>query len=207
VAFGMKCQHRLGKWLRRTARASLVAVLAALGDGRSAAADPHTLVLDPAATKILFTLGATLHTVEGSLRLSHGEVRFDSAGGAASGEIVLDARSAETGNSSRDAKMHREILESERFPSIVLHAGELELVSHSETDAQVRLRGMLELHGQSLPFELPASLTAHGDRLEIAATFRVPYVDWGMQDASNFLLRVDRFVDVKVSAEGTLGAP
>jgi len=203
----MKCEHRLRERLRRTARASLVAVLAALANGRSATADPRVLVLDPAATKILFTLGATLHTVEGSVRLSRGEVRFDSAGGAASGEIVVDARSAETGNSSRDANMHRTVLESERFPSIVLHAGELELLSHSESDAQVRLRGMLELHGQSLPFELPASLSAHGDRLEIAASFRVPYVEWGMRDASNFLLRVDRFVNVKVSAEGTLGAP
>jgi len=203
----MKGQHTPQAWLRRTAWASLVAVLAALAAGRPATADPRILVLDPATTKILFTLGATLHTVEGSVRLSHGEVRFDSAGGAASGDIVVDARSAETGNSSRDANMHRDVLESERFPSIVLHAGELDLLSRSETDAQVRLRGVLELHGQSLPFELPASLTAHGDRLVIAATFRVRYVDWGMRDASNLLLRVDRFVNVTVNAEGTLGAP
>jgi polyisoprenoid-binding protein YceI len=194
-------------WLRCVARAWLIAGLVLLAAGQPATAEEQILALDPAATKISFTLGATLHTVDGSVGLSHGELRFDPAGGAASGEIVLDARTAQTGNSSRDTKMQRDVLESERFPTIVFRAGALELLSRSETSAQVRLRGTLELHGQSLPFELPAMLTAHGDRLGIASTFRVPYVDWGMRDASNFLLRVDRFVDVTVSAEGTLGPP
>jgi len=185
----------------------LVAVLVPFTLVGPAPAEEQTLTLDPAATQISFTLGATLHTVDGSLRLSHGELRFDPAGGAASGEIVLDAQAAQTGNASRDTKMHREVLESERFPSIVFRAGELELLSRGETAAQVRLRGRLELHGQSLPFELPATLAAHGDRLEILSSFRVPYLDWGMQDPSNFLLRVERFVDVTVHAEGRLGPP
>ncbi|HBZ70266.1 MAG TPA: YceI family protein [Deltaproteobacteria bacterium] len=188
----------------RAAGAWLAAALVALAAGWPAAAEEQILALDPAATKIAFTLGATLHTVDGSVRLSRGEVRFDPAGGAASGEIVLDARSAQTGNASRDANMHRDVLESERFPTIVFRAGELEVLSRDETSAQVRLRGTLELHGQSLPFELPATLAAHGDRLGIAATFRVPYVDWGMRDPSRFLVRVDRFVDIAVSAEGRL---
>ncbi|HME72294.1 MAG TPA: YceI family protein [Myxococcota bacterium] len=193
--------------LRRAASAWLVAGLVLLAAGRPAAAEEQILALDPAVTKISFTLGATLHTVDGSVQLAHGELRFDPAGGAASGEIMVDARTAQTGNSSRDANMHRDVLESERFPTIAFRAEGLELLSRSETKAQVRLRGTLDLHGQSLPFELPATLTAQGDRLGIAATFRVPYVDWGMRDASNFLLRVDRFVDVTVSAEGTLGSP
>ncbi len=200
----MKRKGRALSSLRRAAGAWLMGALVALAAGWPAAAEEQTLALDPAATKIAFTLGATLHTVDGSVRLSHGEIRFNPAGGAASGEIVLDARSAQTGNASRDANMHRDVLESERFPTIVFRAGELELLSRDETSAKVRLQGTLELHGQSLPFELPATLAAHGDRLGIAATFRVPYVDWGIRDPSRFLLRVDRFVDVAVSAEGTL---
>ncbi len=191
---------------RRAAGAGLIFLLL-LSQGPSRAAEEQRLALDPAATKISFTLGATFHTVEGIVGLAHGELRFDPAGGAASGEIVVDARSAQTGNSSRDANMHRDVLESERFPTIVFRAQGLELLSRSDANAQVRLRGTLDLHGQSHPFELPATLTARGDRLGIAASFRVPYVDWGMRDESRFLLRVDRFVDVTVSAEGMLGPP
>lgn len=203
----MKRKKRVLFFLRCAASALTLVGLVALAGVRTAAAEEQILALDPTATKIAFTLGATLHTVDGSVRLSHGEVRFDPAGGTASGEIVVDARSAQTGNSSRDANMHRDVLESERFPTIVFRASALDLLSREEASAKVQLRGTLDLHGQSLPFELPATLTEHGDRLSIAATFRVPYVDWGMRDASNFLLRVDRFVDVTVSAEGTLGAP
>ena len=203
----MKREARIMRPLRRAAGTWLITGLVLLGAGRSAAAEGQLLALDPAATKISFTLGATLHTVDGSVRLSQGELRFDPGGGAASGEIVVDARTAQTGNSSRDGRMQRDILESERFPMIVFRAEELMLVTRSEASAQVRLRGTLVLHGQSLPLELPATLTAQGDRLSIATRFRVPYVDWGMQDPSNFLFRVDRFVDVTVSAEGTLGSP
>lgn len=195
------------KQRRRAAGAWLIAGLILFGFGQPAAAEGQTLALDPAATKISFTLGATLHTVEGSVGLSRGALRFDPEGGAASGEIVVDARSAQTGNSSRDARMQRDILESERFPTIVFQAESLTVVARSEASAQVRLRGTLGLHGQSLPFELPATLTAQGDRLKVATHFRVPYVDWGVQDPSNFMLRVDRFVEVTVSAEGTLGSP
>jgi polyisoprenoid-binding protein YceI len=203
--------RRWGKVVRpllHLASAGIVAgVLVPLALAQTPASEARTLTLDPAATKITFTLGATLHTVEGSVELSHGEVRFDPAGGAASGEVVMEARTAQTGNSSRDARMQREVLESARFPTIVFRAESLELLSRSEAGAQVRLRGSLDLHGRSLPFELPAALTARGDRVSIAATFRVPYVDWGIEDPSNFLLRVDRFVDVAVKAEGTLESP
>ena len=193
--------------LRRATRVALGMGLVALAVGRSVAADERILTIDAAATKIAFTLGATFHTVHGAVQLAHGEIRFDSAGGTASGEIVVDARSAQTGNSSRDANMQRDVLESERFPTIVFRVEALELLSRSETNAQVRLRGTLDMHGQRVAWELPATLTTHGNHLAIASSFRVPYVDWGMHDPSSFLLRVDRFVDVSVSAEGTLGLP
>jgi polyisoprenoid-binding protein YceI len=195
------------RFLRRAARAWLGAGLVALAAVRVASADERILTIDAAATQIEFTLGATFHAVHGSLQLAHGEIRFDPVGGAASGEFVLDARSAQTGNSSRDANMQRDVLESERFPTMVFRAEALELLARSETNAQVRLRGTLEMHGQRLPWELPATLVTQGDRLAIASRFRLPYVEWGMHDPSSFLLRVDRFVDVTVRAEGTLGSP
>ena len=37
--------------------------------------------------------------------------------------------------------------------------------------------------------------------------FEVAYVDWGMRDYSNFVLRVDRHVTVTVHAEGALATP
>jgi len=168
----------------------------------SAGAAPQRLTLDPGATTIAFTLGATLHTVAGQLRLVAGEIRFDPDTGSASGEIVVDATSARTGLAARDRNMHRDVLESERYPRIVFRAERLRSLRREARGARVELAGVLEMHGQRHPLVLPVRVEAAGESVAIETSFRVPYVDWGMQDYSSFLLRVDRFVDVTVGASG-----
>ena len=74
----------------------LVALLLVIPFGGAAHAAEQTLTLDPAATRIGFELGATLHSADGSGKPERGAIRFDPDGGAASGEIVLDATSAST---------------------------------------------------------------------------------------------------------------
>src|ERR1700704_5708041 len=81
--------------------------------------------LDPAQTKIEFKLGSTLHTVEGTFKLKSGAIRFDPATGKMSGSIVVDATSGESGNGGRDRKMHREILESGKYPEIIFTPNEV----------------------------------------------------------------------------------
>jgi polyisoprenoid-binding protein YceI len=171
-----------------------------------AGAGEQTLTLDPEATTIAFTLGATLHSVEGTLRLASGALRFDLLTGVASGEIDVDARSASTGLASRDAHMHHDVLESERYPTIAFRAARLRVVHRDPTTTVVELEGELDLHGQPRPFALPAKLAFEGDRVSIDASFRVPYVDWGVPDYSSFILRVDRFVDVRVASAGRIAA-
>jgi len=43
---------------------------------------------------------------------------FDPSTGRVSGQVTVDARSGQSGNSSRDGRMHREILETQRYPEI-----------------------------------------------------------------------------------------
>ncbi len=172
-----------------------------------ARAETRLLQLDPGATRIGFTLKATLHTVEGTAKLLRGAIRFDPAGGSAAGEIVADARSTTTGVASRDARMHSDVLESERFPTIVLRPERLEVTRRDERSAEIELRGVMEIHGSSHPVVLPARLSASGDHVTIESRFVVPYVAWGMKDPSSFLLRVAPQVTVEVHTEGTLAPP
>ena len=81
-------------------------------------AQDMTLELDPAHTQIEFTLGATLHTVHGAFALKSGTIRFDPSTGLVSGLVVVDAQSGDSGNKGRDRKMHKEILESQRYPEV-----------------------------------------------------------------------------------------
>ena len=186
---------------------ALRCALLALCLAPAAAAQQQVLTLDPAATRVTFALGATLHSVEGTLRLVSGELRFDALTGAAAGEIRLDARSAATGLEARDRELHAEVLESERHPEIVFRAASLGVVRRDAAGAVVELAGTLELHGEKRPWKLPATLRFDADRVAIESGFRLPYVDWGVRDPSVLLLRVDRFVDVRVASEGRLAAP
>src|SRR6516165_6189083 len=81
-------------------------------------AEQLQVTLDPAQTKIEWVLGDVLHTVHGTFKMRSGAIVFDPKSGAASGTILVDARSGESGNQSRDQKMQREILESQRYPEI-----------------------------------------------------------------------------------------
>ncbi|HST09761.1 MAG TPA: YceI family protein, partial [Terriglobales bacterium] len=91
-------------------------LLLALATSVIAQQRPLVLQPDPASTTAETTLSATLHTVHGKFLLRHGEVRFDPATGKISGEIVFDATSGKTGNEGRDRKMHKDVLESSKFP-------------------------------------------------------------------------------------------
>ena len=183
----------------------LLAALA-LGAGLAAAADPRTLTLDPAETDVSFTLGATLHTVHGSAPLARGVVVFDPDGGAASGEIVVEARLAETGNDKRDRDMHEKVLMTPRFPSVVLRPTRVEGSVPASGKTTITVHGTVELAGRPHEIAVPVEVIVTGNAVAIRAEFELPYVDWGLADPSKFLLAVDKYVTVTVAGSGTLSA-
>lgn len=199
---------------RRAARGALrcvaalaLAVAAGAASGGAARAQPTTLTLDPAQTEIRFRVPATLHTVRGTLELENGVLRFDREGGAADGAVVIDATSADTGNARRDRNLHADVLESDRHPRIVFRPERVEVKEVRGSEAEVRVVGEIQIHGGEHRLELPVHIRADGARAEIETAFDVPYVEWGMDDPSNFLLSVGKTVRVEVDAVGRLDPP
>jgi len=167
-------------------------------------AGEQTLWVDPGETHVTFTLGATMHTVRGSVEVVSGEIRFDLDGGAAAGEIVLDAASAQTGNSKRDKKMHTKVLESERYPTIVFTPESIEGELGDVGSGWIALSGKISIHGTERPLVLEAKVEREGDNMSGDITFTVPYVAWELKDPSTFILRVAKEVEVKVELRGSL---
>jgi polyisoprenoid-binding protein YceI len=81
--------------------ALLILVLMALS---AAAAQDLSFQFDPARTTIKFTLGAALHTVHGTFRMKTGALRANASSGTLSGQIVVDARSGESGTTCATAR-------------------------------------------------------------------------------------------------------
>ncbi len=79
-------------------------------------AQEAVLELDPARTEIHFTLNDPLHTVHGTFKLKRGTIRFDPATGQASGEVIVDVASGYSASRARDRRMHKEVLQSDKYP-------------------------------------------------------------------------------------------
>lgn len=165
-------------------------------------AQETVLELDSARTKVEFTLGDILHTVHGSFQLKRGIIHFDPAGGKAGGELVVDARSGASGSGARDRRMHKNILESERYPEIIFTPDHVQGALSPHGASAVQVHGMFRIHGAEHELTLNVEAAMEHDQLTATTQFTVPYVQWGMKNPSTFLLRVSDKVQIEIHAVG-----
>jgi polyisoprenoid-binding protein YceI len=163
--------------------------------------------VDPSESHAAFTLGDVLHTVHGTFRVKRGSILFDPSTGTASGEIVVDATSGDSGSGARDKRMHQNILESAKFPEIGFVPARVRGTVNSSGESKLELDGTFTIHGASHPLTAAAIVTASGDRLQTKVHFVVPYVAWGMKNPSTLFLRVGETVDIDLDASGHIAWP
>ena len=189
--------------IRRTL--PIVAIATALFCAPHLFAQESVFTLDPSKSTIEFTLGASLHTVHGTFKLKRGEIHFDPAKGTATGAIVVDSLSGESGNEGRDKKMHQEILESPKFSEIVFIPSRIQGTIAPQGTSEVTISGVMKLHGQDHEMTLTFAVQpVTPGQAQATTTFSVPYVKWGLKNPSTFFLRVTDSVDIDVHASGQL---
>jgi polyisoprenoid-binding protein YceI len=196
-------------WSSTTGAIAGIAVFlsASASPPHSQVAQPTTqdvvLSLDQSECKVEFTVDSTLHTVHGSFHLKNGFLHIDPATGKAGGEIVVSAPSGDSGNSSRDAKMHKEVLESKKYSEVSFKPTQVEGKFALAGPSDVKLYGVFSLHGGTHDLVIPVHAEINGDHWKATTKFQVPYVQWGMKDPSNFLLKVRPDVDIELELVGT----
>ena len=190
--------------MRRTSSVCLFLGLLATA-GPASAAEMLVLHLDPENTSVDFLLDATMHTVHGHLGSASGRIAFDPASALATGELVIDLADADTGVGRRDRKMHEKILETDRYPTAVFRVNRLDLPqSLQQGRNELQLHGELELRGARHAVAVPAVAILDGDRITATAWLEIPYIDWGLEDPSFFVLRVAKTVRVEIETAGRL---
>jgi polyisoprenoid-binding protein YceI len=167
-----------------------------------ALASQVALTIDPAKSKVRWIVDSTLHTVHGTFNLKSGTLRFDHVTGQASGEIAVSAASGESGNNSRDARMHKEILETAKYPDVVFRPIQVDGKVSTSGPSDVNLRGILSIHGVDHDLVAPVHAYLAGDHWTGTTKFEIPYVKWGIKDPSNFLLKVKPVVTVELELSG-----
>jgi hypothetical protein len=164
------------------------------------------LTVDPAQSSVHYTVSSSLHAVHGTFALKRGSLRIDPATGKASGEIVVDAISGQSGNDSRDKKMHKEVLESARFTDIIFRPDRVEGAVQAQGTSSAQLHGVCVLHGSEHELTAPVRAELTSGQWKGTASFNVPYNDWGLKNPGNFLLKVDHTVNIEVQMAGSIQA-
>ncbi len=162
------------------------------------------LSLDGARSRVTFTLDATAHTVEGAFTVRSTSVTFEPDNGTLAGEVVVDLASGRTGNGRRDAKMHEEVLETAKYPVATFRPGRLLGKVPTEGSASLEIEGVLLFHGGEHELTLPVRITVDGSSISAVSEFSVPYVAWGLEDPSVFVLRVAKEARVRAEFSGKL---
>lgn len=170
----------------------------------SPSAGPWVLQLDPTQTAADFDLADVMHDVHGSFSFKHGTIQFDPATGKIGGEAVFDATSGKTGNSSRDRKMHKDVLESQRYPEIVFRPDHAQGSVPSSGSSIFQVHGVFGIHGAEHEITIPMEVTFAGNTWTAKASFPVPYAKWGMKNPSVLFLRVGDTVNIKLHAGGSV---
>jgi polyisoprenoid-binding protein YceI len=202
----MNRKHRIFKGLGVLVTLSVVAALVTLTSAQPARAQELSVQIDPAQSKVEYSLSSTVHTVHGTFAVKNGSVRYDPSSGQMSGTIVVDATSGQSENNSRDGRMHREVLESAKFPEIVFLPKTITGAVATDGISKVEVSGRFRLHGQEHDVTLPVEVKANGKNLDITTHMEIPYVKWGLKNPSNFLLHVSETVTIEIQARGIVQA-
>jgi polyisoprenoid-binding protein YceI len=157
----------------------------------------------PANTSIKFTIGDILHTVHGSFQLKRGDAEYDLLNDSVRGTLVADTTSGQSGNRSRDHRMHREILESGKYPEIIFRPDHVEGKVANSGASTVQVHGVFSIHGSDHELTMPVRLQVFADHWIADTHFNIPYVKWGIKNPSTFFLRVSESVEIDVHASGT----
>jgi polyisoprenoid-binding protein YceI len=192
---------------RRSCRQFLAVTALLMASSIAAAAQSLAFQVDPQHTAVDFTLGDALHTVHGTFRLKQGSLRLDPVSGKLAGEIVVDAKSGESGSGMRDRKMHWEVLESQRYPEIVFRPDRVEGTVLPQGKSSVRVHGVFSIHGADHELSVPAEVDMSSDHWTATLHFAVPYANWGMKNPSNLFLKVNESVDIDLTTSGTVTRP
>ena len=185
------------------------AVPAALSASPQHAAPPPpanevVLGIDPAQSKVHWTLGTTLHTVHGTFAFKNGTFRLDPATGKAAGEIAVYATSGDSGNDSRDKKMHRDVLESAQYQEVIFRPARVEGKISPQGPFTVQVHGIFVLHGRQHDLTVPVQAEFAGDHWTGSTNFTIPFIDWGLKNPSSFFLKVEHAVQIQLELKGPL---
>ena len=168
----------------------------------TAFAQHMTLSIDPAASEVKMTLKTTHELVNGTFHVQSGN--FDFTPTSIAGGISVAAGSGTTGNSGRDKKMNKDVLQVEKFTTVTFAPKSYTGTIAPTGDSTIQVIGTLTLLGTPHDLTLPMQVHIDGPSCTARTHFVIPYVDWGLKDPSFMMFKADKQVDIDLNLVGHL---
>jgi polyisoprenoid-binding protein YceI len=170
----------------------------------AALAQHQTFVANPDASEVKMTLQTTHEVVNGSFHLQSGSIEFDRSSPKMSGSVVVLAGSGKTGNSSRDKKMNKDVLQVEQHATVSFepktYAGTIAPSGYST----IQVTGIFTLLGTPHEITIPILVDLEGTTVTVKAHLVVPYIQWGLKDPSFLFWKADKDVAIDLFLSGPL---
>ena len=175
----------------------------------TAAAQPRTAVVDPAASTLAYTGHHPTHDWTGTSRQVSGTVTLDPAAPERSRVVLaVPAASFDSGNGSRDAKMRR-IVEAETYPEVRFTSTSVAVERWDRTASGYsgawRVRGRLSFHGRTHAVEIPVQVRVAGRRVEATGAFAVS-LDRFEVERPRLVVRIGRTIDLAATIQAAFPA-
>jgi polyisoprenoid-binding protein YceI len=183
---------------------SAVFVVAVFLVSSSSFAQQRTFTVDPAASKVAFSLTGTGHAVSGTFHVQSGSIDFDPSAAKIAGSVIVAAGSGDSGDKGRDKNMNTQVLDVAHFAEVSFVAKSFQGTIAPSGDSSIQVTGVFTLHGTPHDLTVPMQIHIEGANLTAKTHFVVPYVQWGLKDPSVFILKVAKEVGIDLSLAGSL---
>ena len=182
---------------------AVVAFAIALGPG-VAPAQRQSFAVRADASHVRITLKTTHEIVNGSFHVQSGAVEFERGTPRMSGSIVVAAGSGDTGNSSRDHKMDKDILKVEQYATVSFEPKSYAGVLAASGDSTIQVTGVFTLLGTAHEITVPVQVHLDANSATVKAHLVVPYVSWGLKNPSFLIWKADNDVAVDLDLVGAI---
>lgn len=168
----------------------------------SALAQQRTFTVTPATSKVNMTLKTNHDTVLGTFHVQSGSIAYNSSADTIAGSVVVAAGSGDTGNASRDKKMDKDILDTQKYSTVTFAPKSYTGTISASGDSTIQVTGVITLLGNPHDITVPMQIHIDAGNCAAKAHFSIPYVQWGLKDPSFFVLKAQKEVDIDLNLIG-----